>query len=282
MQLFLAFIRAFREYIIFLLLCIVSLLLISQSSSSPVQFARSVSIGLIGALQSTTGWIPGLLRSGNESEALKQVNLNLMEEVIQLRRYRQENQKLRRMLDFQARSKYSLSPAEIVGKNPFPGSYTFTINIGSVDSVLPPLPVITERGLVGKIIASSANYSVVQLAINRDFRVSAKVNRSRVDGIVRWRADDQLQFDNVWKTADVVPGDTVVTSEYSALFPEGIPIGTIEEIGPGSTGQFSDIRIQPQVDFLSLERVFIVHYKPSPERQRLEEEVLEQPQDAAR
>jgi rod shape-determining protein MreC len=273
MQFLLTILRVFREYIVLLLLCAISLILISQSNSPSVRVVRSAAIAFIGTIQSTTGWLTLAFGERFESEALKEVNLNLMEEVLELRRLRQENDELRGMLGFKQREDYSLVAAEIVGKNGTHGTFTLTLDAGSSDSIRETMPVITEQGLVGRVVAVSAHYSIVQLALNREFRVTAMVNRSRIDGILRWKIDEKLLLENIWKTADIVVGDTIVTSEYSAQFPPGIPVGTVQHIGPSESGQFSDIVVKPQVNFVSLERVFVLLFKPNYERRKLEEEV---------
>ncbi len=282
MQALLSFLRTFREYLVLLLLCAVCFVLISHSDAPAIRVVRSATVALIGTIQSTTGWISFIFNERVETEALKEVNLNLMEEVLELRRLRQENDELRRMLEFQKRGNYSLVAAEIVGKNGTLGTYTITLDAGSSDSIQVAMPVLTEAGLVGRVIAVSSHYCIAQIALNREFRVSAKVNRSQIDGIVRWKANDKLLLQNIWKTADVVPGDTIVTSEYSGQFPPGIPIGTVLSIGPSESGQFSEISIKPQVQFLSLDRVFVALYKPNLERRRLESKVIPDEQEQAR
>jgi rod shape-determining protein MreC len=144
-----------------------------------------------------------------------------------------------------------------------------TLNAGSDDSIAVNMPVINEDGLVGKIIATSGQYSIAQLALHRDFRATAKTIRSRIDGFIAWDEGDGLLLQNVSKTADVIPGDTVVTSEYSNIFPPEVMVGVIRSIGPG-TGSSSRIEVEPRVNFAALERVFIIRYRSSPEREHLE------------
>lgn len=255
-----------REYLVFILLGSMSILLITQSDSAPVQVFRSAAIYLFGTFQSTPSWLGGLVGEDRDIKALRDINMSLLEEVIQLRRLRHENEELRRMLGFMPHTTYPLRPAEIVGKSFEPGSFTITIDVGSSQGIQRNMPVINDQGLVGKILSVSPNYSLVQLAIHRDFRATAKVQRSRVDGIVASVYDELLQLNNVWKTADVMVGDTVITSEYSLNFPAELPIGTVTSIGPGPTGQFSRILIQPRVSFKKLERVFVLLYVPDPAR----------------
>lgn len=265
--------QLFRDYIILTILSALSIVLIAQSDSAPVQVLRSFSIITLASFQASTNWAAGLFATTQDAETLRDVNVSLMEEVMQLRRLRQENIELRRKIGFRERQSYPLVPTEIVGKNLALGQNMITLDAGSDDSVAVNMPVINEQGLVGKIIATSPGYAIAQLALHRDFRATAKVKRSRIDGFIGWREGENLVLLNVSKTADVIPGDTVVTSEYSNIFPPEIMVGIVRSVGPGEGGQFSDIVVEPRVHFASLERVFVVRYRPDPERTRLEREI---------
>ena len=281
MQTVLAFIRFFREYIVLTLLAGISILLIASGDSAPVQVLRSFSLVSLASLQSSSNWVASLFSTDMDAEALRDVNVTLMEEVMQLRRLRQENMELRRKIGFRDRSSLPLVPAEIVGKNLSVGQNLITIDAGEDDSIAVNMPVINEEGLVGRIIATTSRYSIAMTAMHRDFRATAKIKRSRIDGIAGWEDGDRLQLKNVWKTADAIVGDTVVTSEYSNVFPPEIIIGVIRNIGPGEGGLFSHIELESRVDFQSLERVFVVRYRKNPMRAQLEERVYpaeDQPQ----
>ncbi|MDX9757979.1 MAG: rod shape-determining protein MreC [Bacteroidota bacterium] len=279
MQTLFAFIRAFREYLTLTVLAGISLLLIANSDSTSVQVLRSFSLVSLASLQSSSNWFASLFSSRQDAEALRDVNVTLMEEVMQLRRLRQENLELRRKIGFRDRSQYPLVPAEIVGKSLGIGQNLITLDVGSQDSVTVNMPVINEDGLVGKIIATTGTYSIAMLGVHRDFRATAKVKRARVDGIIAWEEGETLMLHNVSKTADVMPGDTIVTSEYSNIFPPEIMIGVIQSIGPGEGGQFSRIVVIPRVKYASLERVFVVRFRTDAERAAIEDQVFPETED---
>jgi len=270
-RLLLAVLNTFREYIVLTLLSAVSIVLILNSDSAPVRVLRSFSVFTFASLQSTSSWIADLASPRVDEEKLREVNVELLEEVLRLRALRQENIELRRKIGFRERSSYPVIPAEIVGKSLTLGQNMVTLNVGENDSVRVNMPIINEEGLVGKIVATTGGYSIGMLALHRDFRVPSKVKRSRIDGIIAYTHGDDLQLRNVWKTADVLPGDTIVTTEYSSVFPSEVLIGTVQSIGPGEGGLFSQIVVRPFVSFSSLERVFVVRYPMNRERKRLEE-----------
>jgi rod shape-determining protein MreC len=136
------------------------------------------------------------------------------------------------------------------------------------------MPVITDKGLVGKIVAVSAGYSIAQILLNKDLKISAKDQRSRVDGIVGWEGSDRLLMKNVSKSSDVLVGDVIITSEYSNVFPQGIPVGYVTSVGTVDN-LFKKIEIECFVNFETLEEVFILRYLSSEERQVLEKKYNE-------
>ena len=131
------------------------------------------------------------------------------------------------------------------------------------------MPVITEKGLIGKIVATSYNYSIAQILLNKDLKISSKDQRSRIDGILSWDGEKDLLMKNVSKSADVQLGDPIITSEYSNNFPPGIPIGKVIAVGT-LDNLFKNIQVESFVDFEKLEEVFVVIYLSSDERQQLE------------
>ncbi len=208
-----------------------------------------------------------------DNEILRQLNVNLSDEVNRLRQARLENIRLRAMLNMKERSEFNLVACDIIGKSLHLLRNTITINVGESDGIKVNMPVISETGLVGKIIATSNHYSICQLILNKDFRASAKVQRSRIDGIISWNGGESVQFKNVTKTQDVKEGDIVTTSEYSSIFPPDIKIGFVTKIGELQGSLFKDISVAPSVNFPSLEQVFVVITTIDPERIELEKKV---------
>jgi rod shape-determining protein MreC len=107
--------------------------------------------------------------------------------------------------------------------------------------------------------------------IHKDFRVSARVQRARADGIVYWDGEI-IQMKNVPRTQDVKKGDVVVTSSYSTIYPEGIKIGLVTYVHVEPGALFHTIHIEPSVNFSSLEEVFVVTQVPDSARVALEQQ----------
>jgi rod shape-determining protein MreC len=248
----------FRSYAVAATCIAVSLLLLATNDSRQIQSIRSLAVGLVGTLQDAASFLPEYFGLKRENDLLRAMNLRLSDEVSRLREARLENIRLRQMLELKHRPSPRFIAANVVGKNLQLLRSTITIDAGERDGVAPQMPVVTEAGLAGKVVSTAPGYAVAQLLLNRDVRVSAKIQRNRVDGIIRWEGGRTLGLYNVAKTLDVQPGDVVITSEYSGIFPAGIRIGVVESTRnvPGSL--FQSVAVVPSVDFQRLEQVAVI------------------------
>ena len=138
------------------------------------------------------------------------------------------------------------------------------------------MPVVSDGGLVGIVVSVSEHYAIVNLLLNIDFRASAKIERSRVDGIIAWDGKN-LYLKNVAKTLDVKTGDVVITSSYSSTFPPDIRIGLVTDVEAQPGSLFKSIIVTPSVDFVKLEEVFVLRYLPDEERRKLEQRDIQRP-----
>jgi rod shape-determining protein MreC len=274
MQKLLNIVLAFKEYLVLTFLILVSLLLLSVNDNRQVRAIRSYTVGLVGVMQNALSIIPNVFELKRENNVLRQLNVNLSNEVSLLREARIENLRLRGMLGLKEHTMFSLVTGEVVGKSLLLLRNTITMNIGEQDGVKTDMPIVSESGLVGKVTATSARYSIGQLVLNKDFRSSAKVQRSRVDGIIAWDGGDALRLKNVSKMQDVKEGDIITTSEYSSIFPRDIKIGFVSRISHKSGSLFEEIEVTPSVDFATIEQVFVVTAVPDTERTSLEKKAL--------
>ncbi len=260
----------FKEYIVFSALVLLSILLLTQNDNEQVRRIRSLAVGMVGAFQNVASSVPNIFVLQRENDLLRRMNVNLADEVNQLREARLENMRLRSMISLKETSQTQLVSGKIVAKNLSLLRNTLTMNIGQNDGVEASMPVVTGEGLVGRVVSVSGSYSIIQVMLNVDFRASAKVQRSRVDGIVAWDGR-ALMLKNIAKSLDVRPGDAVITSQYSNAFPPGTKIGVIGSVTeiPGSL--FKRVEIVPAVDFIKLEEAFILKNIPDLEKMKLEE-----------
>ena len=269
LQRFYQYLFQFREYVLLVVLVSVSLVLLVANDNTQVRRIRSLTVGTLGVVQQTFSFIPNISTLQRENEVLRSVNVNLADEVNQLREARLENIRLRALLALRETSSVKLTGAKVVSKNLNLLRNALTLNVGMKDSVKVGNPIVTGEGLVGRITAVSGSYSIGQLIVNIDFRASAKVQRSRVDGIIAWDGKTLL-LKNVAKTLDVKKGDAVITSEYSNAFPPGIKVGIVSAVSEIPNSLFQRIEVIPTVDLTQTEEVFVMDFVPSLDRMALE------------
>jgi rod shape-determining protein MreC len=262
-------ILSLKEYLILSVFIIFSLAFLFSNDNTQIRFLRAVAVSMFGTVQSGISSIPNVFELQEENKVLRENNIRLSNEVSNLKESKLENIRLSRLLAFKEVTGLGLVSARLVNKSVLQTRNTITLNVGENDSVYINMPVITDAGLIGRIVSASKNYSIAQILTNKDLRITVKVQRSRVDGILTFDGVSVLNVTNVPKNADVIAGDVIITSEYSNIFPSGIPVGTVTSTG-NLDNLFMKIEIAPLVNFSTLENVFVLKYFPNKERYLLE------------
>jgi rod shape-determining protein MreC len=265
----------FKEYALLAGLIVVCLLLMGLNDNTQVKHVRSIATVTFGVIENQFGFIPSYFGLRAENELLRRVNMELADEAQRLREAKLENLRLHQLLSMRDQFPNQLLAGRVVNKNLLLARNTLTLNIGTADGVESYMPVVCDEGLVGLVTSTTQHFSIVNILYNGDFRVSVKIQRSRVDGILTCEGNT-LILKNVPKTRDVKVGDVVMTSEYSSTFPAGIRIGLVNDIKDESSSLFKTIAVSPGVDFVKLEELFVVQYKPNQERTGLEQTTSQQ------
>ena len=269
------FVFLFKEYLVVGVLLAVSVTLLALNDDSQIRTIRSVAVVSVGMLQDALGIIPNYFDLRRENQVLRELNLTLADEVNRLREARLENLRLRQLLGLKERGEFGFVAANVIGKNLQLLRNTVTLDAGERNGLRADMPIVTENGLAGKVVATSGRFAVAQILYNKDIRVSAKIERSRVDGIIRWEGGSALALQDVAKTLDVQAGDVVITSEYSSFFPPGIRIGVVSSARGAEGSLFQSVEVRPAVDFSRLEEVFVITSMPDSERIALEHRTRE-------
>ena len=257
------------------MLIVFSLAFLFSNDNTQIRFLRAVAVGMLGTVQSGISSIPNVFELQQENKMLRESNIRLSNDISGLKEAKLENIRLTRLLSFKENSGLGLVSANVVNKSIIQTRNTITLNVGENDSVFVNMPVITDAGLVGRIVSTSKNYSIAQILYNKDLRITIKVQRSRIDGILNYDGVSVLSVTNIQKNSDVIVGDVIITSEFSTLFPPGLPIGTVTEAG-NLDNLFKKIEVAPLVNFENLENVFVLKYSTNKERYYLEKSYLSQ------
>ena len=166
---------------------------------------------------------------------------------------------------------YNVLSARIIEKEITKQKNHITLNVGSKHGVEEQMGVIDERGILGKVIQVTENYSLVMSYLNMDFRVPAKVQPSQAQGIIQWEGvhRDKLLLQHVIKTERVAIGQVVVTSGFSSVFPPGYPIGLVQSVEAQTGKNQLLIDVIPASKIDDAEHAFVVLKEQDQERTEL-------------
>jgi rod shape-determining protein MreC len=248
---------SFKEYIVLVVLVIVSLFSLSINQKPEVKNIRALAFGSFAAVTSIVSDLINITKIKSENKQLREVNANLMLQVNRLREYGLQNEELKNLLKIKDSVNYPLIPASIVSKSFSKVQGSVTLNAGIKDGVKPGMPVINDQGLIGIIYNASKDYSIARTLKNFDLKITVKDQRSRIDGIMKWNGEN-LVIINVPKTYDVEPGDRIITSDISSIVPVPLPVGVVTGLNNIKTGIFNEVKVKPFVDFVRVENVFII------------------------
>lgn len=261
-----------RDYLLLAVLLIASLVVLLSQNQPFFRSARALALQATAPVEGTFSWTGQYARSIRENDELRADNIRLAAEVALLREARGENERLRRLIAFRDSVSFDMVPARVVGKDITKQDNLLTLDVGERDSVKVGMAVVDERGIVGKIVLTSRDYSLVMPHQNTNFRVPAKIDLLGRDGVVRWDglAYDRLLMEYVVKTEPVVRGQLIVTSGFSGTFPPGIPVGKVDSVFAARGRNDLVIYLTPASSVSTVDYVYVLTDQISPERQALE------------
>ena len=216
----------FKEYILLILLLVISLLFLSNSNKPQVKRLQAIAFGNFAFVNSIVSGIGDMFALSSDLKEMKRQNAELMLRVDELRGFESENKELRKMLGLRDTVKYELQPATIVSKLTARMQGNFIINTGADSNIGVGMPVITSYGLIGLISDVDSNFAIVKTIKNSSLNVAVTDQRSRVNGILAWDGRS-LVIRNIPATYDIQPGDVFSTSEFSTILPPSIPVGRL-------------------------------------------------------
>lgn len=176
-----------------------------------------------------------------------------------------ENQELRDTLRMADRCGCKTVGATVVASSGSNFQWSVTIDAGSRQGIRRDMAVINADGLVGRVVSTSPDFASVLLAIDPTSGVAARLASGDVAGLVSGRGSEGLSFEPLHAGASVSVGDLVVTQGYAGgVFPHGLPIGLVEEVGPPRAGLVRTVTVRPFADAGALDEVAVVVSKPAP------------------
>ncbi|TGE17013.1 rod shape-determining protein MreC [Hymenobacter elongatus] len=167
---------------------------------------------------------------------------------------------------------YPLIPARVINNSLRKVDNYLTLNVGSQDGVRPGMGVLAAGGVVGRVKVASEHYATVTSVLHSKTSISAKLLRDGTFGSIKWPGDDptHVLLDYIPRQNKLVRGDTVMTSGYNAIFPEGVMIGQVESFVKEPDKNFWTVRVRLAVNFTKLTYVYVVSSRPKAERDTVE------------
>ena len=222
-------------------------------------------------ISAVTGWVDERIRFADEFDALKEENEALKKQVARLEQENRqaqadsaENARLRELLNLRPQERnLQFESAMVVDHTSSNWTRTLTLNKGSSMGIAPKNCVINSEGyLVGVVTEVGANWATVLTTIDTDFEIGATVFRTgeaaMAAGDFNLMGEGRLKLNYISSESALLNGDLVLTSGLGGYYPEGLVVGSVEEVITDDSGAMDYALMKPAVDFDALTEVFVV------------------------
>ncbi|SIT90643.1 rod shape-determining protein MreC [Pontibacter indicus] len=275
-----AFIYRFRAFLIFVLLEALCIFLIVRYNTYQGAAMFNSANTYVGQVLEFQSGVTDYFRLASVNSTLAQENAVLRQELMSYRQHAAADSTEQLDTTFYAASDSAMSKpfilhaGRVINNSIRRTNNYLTLAIGSQDGVKPGMGVISPNGAVGRVKTVSRHYATVTSLLHSQMLISAKIRKNNTFGTIKWTGGD-------YRTAllDYIPlhikpeiGDTIVTSGFNTVFPEGIMVGTISEVERELDKSFYTIRVELSVDFAQLSYVYVVENPRRPEQDSLEVE----------
>lgn len=199
-----------------------------------------------------------------ENRELTKENANLKKTLLEYSQLKQENDELRKVLNFKdSRADYNYIATNIIGYaggNILDG---YIVDKGDNDGIEKGMIVIASDGLVGQVTSVGSNWSVIKSILNENIAVSVKVESTKENtGILRGyrskNGESECKVENLPMDSNIKVGDSIVTSGLGQIYPKDIVIGKVISVEEDKVNVMKNAIVKPSVDFNKLESLFIV------------------------
>ncbi len=197
--------------------------------------------------------------------SLREINDSLLSENARLRgqllnAYYQNGFAQTSINDTVYKQQYAYVAAIVVNNSVMQRNNYITIDKGSRHGIKPDMGVIGSNGVVGIITSVSEHFSTIRSALNSNTKISCMFKKNNAFGSLEWNGDDpkfsMLKYVN--KHVDVTMNDEIVTSNYSTLFPQGIPVGKVYSHLIEADDNFYNIKVELNTNFSTLKNVYVI------------------------
>jgi rod shape-determining protein MreC len=222
---------------------------------------QAVVSGLFGQVEDVTSVVRRMAELSRQNDQYREEIDRLQSEIAGLRELEVENRDLRNLLGLKQRTGTGeLLPATAISRDASAFVQAITLDKGSDAGVKEGMTIITWRGVVGRVSRVSPTSSKVLLINDTSSSISGRMqnSESRVTGIIRGLPDGNLIMQRIPQEETLQAGETVVTSDFGGLMPDGLVIGTIKEVRRKDVDVLQEAVILPSADMKRLERLYVL------------------------
>ena len=228
--------------------------------TAPVQ---SLTSGLSGSI---TGFLDQFLRASEisqENKQLREENRKLIEQMVDYENYKHENESLKEQLGIQEENpQWETMTASVIGRDPSDQFYSFTIDKGTLDGVSYQDPVITADGLVGIVSEVGPVFAKVTTILDVRLNVACQDVRTQdvatISGDIEMAQQGKCKMSLIPRESGIAKGDIVQTAGTSGLYPQGIVVGRVSDVGFEPQGTMMYAVVEPANDIKSIKDVVII------------------------
>lgn len=256
-------------FMLFLVLETISIFLVVKDTENAGIFVSSAN--------SVTGFFHKKVSSVNDYFSLRNENDSLKAENETLRNYvnsiSSSNVNISKTIE---ETGHFYQSAIVVKNSVYKPHNIITLNKGEKDGIRKDMAVLSDAGVVGTVAVVGDSYCTVVSLLNSKLGISSKIERTDYFGSLKWD-EKNYRYSILYDIPDHSPlyiGDKVVTAGFSAIFPQGITIGTVAEFEKEKESSFYKIKIKLSQDFKRLKHVYIVDYFDREERIQLQDSTI--------
>ncbi|MGO8786412.1 MAG: rod shape-determining protein MreC [Terriglobia bacterium] len=275
-----AFISGRRSFFALLAVVVAQLLLLSLqiTRNNHVRLIRYWTVQAFDPLERSLGGLMNVSSTAyrtyrhlwSAEQENQELHIQLVAAQVQIQRLSEEaneTERLRSLFDFRNQLTFQTVAAEVIASSPGESSNAIFIDKGSDSGLTADLAVITPEGVVGKILAIFPHSAQVVLLTDPSSGVGVTLAQSRVQGILKGATEGFCDLHYVMNEEVVNRGEPVVTSGLDQVYPKGLPVGTVSNVGNGNI--YKSIAVKPSVDLNRLETVLVVLKPAAAEQQAL-------------
>ena len=274
------FILKYNYWFFFILLEIISFTLLFRFNQFQGSAFFTTANAIAGSVYKASSEVTSYFHLKDINDRLTDRNIRLEQQIAALRYTLKIKGDSLQPIDSVSRKLFrnlSMVKADVIDNSINKRNNYLTLDKGEVDGVRPEMGVIDGRGVVGIVYLVSAHYSVVLPILNSKTSISCKIRDHDYYGFLHWDGKDPLHanLEDIPRYARCKKGDVVITSGYSAVFPQGIFVGIVENIYNSVDGMSYQLRIRLSTDFSRLTTVRIISNGEVKEIQALKKQVEE-------